>query len=190
MELRAGRAKLRPFVVEDREPLADVANDRRVWRNLVDRFPHPYTLADADEWILRNLGMGEPTRNFAIELDGVLVGAAGAEPLDGEKCHVADVGYWLTPSVWNRGIATEALRAVTAYAFETLGIGRLQASVFAWNPASGRVLEKCGYVLEGQFRNGVWKDGELVDELWYGLINPDFDSRPPVRPQGAARSGA
>lgn len=175
MELAAGPVVLRPFVSEDRQPLAEIANDRLIWRNLVDRFPHPYTLNDADEWIGRNVATGFPTRNFVIELDGRMVGVAGVESLDGEKRHVADIGYWLTPSAWNRGIATAALQTLTAYAFEALNVGRLQASVFAWNPASGRVLEKCGYVLEGRFRNGVWKDGELVDELWYGLTNPDFD---------------
>ena len=175
MELIAGPVILRPFVAEDRQQLAEIANDRRVWRNLVDRFPHPYTVDDADEWIGRNLAMGDPTRNFAIELDEHMVGVAGVESLGGEKRHVADIGYWLTPSVWNRGIATAALQTLTEYAFETLMTGRLQASVFAWNPASGRVLEKCGYQLEGRFRDGVWKDGVLVDELWYGLTNPDFD---------------
>jgi RimJ/RimL family protein N-acetyltransferase len=81
-----------------------------------------------------------------------------------------EIGYWLGQSYWNRGIATEALVAVTAYAFETFDINRIWAGVFAWNPASARVLEKAGYVLEGRLRNAITKDGETTDELIYSTV--------------------
>ena len=63
-----------------------------------------------------------------------------------------------------------AVVAVTAYAFETFDINRLWAGVFAWNPASARVLEKANYVLEGRLRNAVTKDAETTDELIYAIV--------------------
>ncbi len=173
MELDAGDCRLRPFSVADREGLAEVANDRRIWRNLTDRFPHPYTLQDADEWIRLCAREGEPPRSLAIDLDGRLVGGIGLELLGGQKAQVANIGYWVAPQWWNRGIATEALRAMTRYAFETFALRRLQATVFGWNPASSRVLEKCGYRFEGRLRRAIVKAGEITDELCYGLLRED-----------------
>jgi RimJ/RimL family protein N-acetyltransferase len=173
MELDAGICRLRPFAPTDRDRLAEVADDQRIWRNLTHRFPHPYTLQHADEWIELCSQKGEPTRNFAIDFDGQLVGGIGLDLLDGEKEHVANVGYWIAADFWNRGIATHALRVVTDYAFETFPLRRLQATVFGWNPASGRVLEKCGYQLEGRLHGAIIKADEITDELWYGLMNPD-----------------
>jgi RimJ/RimL family protein N-acetyltransferase len=77
---------------------------------------------------------------------------------------------WLGPPFWGRGVATEALRAVTDYAFTTLDICRLEAGVFDWNPASARVLEKAGDVLEGRFRLAVTKAGRTGDRLLYALV--------------------
>jgi [ribosomal protein S5]-alanine N-acetyltransferase len=66
-----------------------------------------------------------------------------------------------------RGLATQALRAVTDFAFAQLPLVRLQAGVFAWNPASARVLEKCGYHREAVHRKSVFKDGQLIDAFLY-----------------------
>ena len=73
---------------------------------------------------------------------------------------------------WGRGIATEALRAMTEYAFTTFDLCRLHAGVFEWNPASMRVLEKAGYTFEARHRKNVTKDGETIDRLVYALVRP------------------
>jgi len=164
---------LRPFAPGDRDTLPRIASDERIWRNLTDLFPHPYTLEDADYWLGLCEKEGDQTRSFAIEFEGQLVGGIGLDLLEGEKAGVGNVGYWITPDFWNRGIATEALRAMTRYAFRSFPLRRLQANVFGWNPASGRVLEKCGYRLEGRFRGVIVKGGDVTDELWYGLERPD-----------------
>jgi RimJ/RimL family protein N-acetyltransferase len=74
---------------------------------------------------------------------------------------------------WGRGIATEAVRAVTDYAFRTFDLCRLHAGVFEWNPASMRVLEKAGYTLEARHRRSVTKDGQTIDRLVYALVRPE-----------------
>ena len=82
----------------------------------------------------------------------------------------AEVGYWLGEPFWGQGIATHALQAFTEYAFATFDLVRLQAFVKEWNPASARVLEKCGFTLEGRLRKNVTKDGKTVDQLLYALV--------------------
>lgn len=167
MELVTSLCRLRPFDQGDRDRLVEIANDRRISRNLRDRFPYPYTIRDAEEWI-DLASQQEPVIHFAIEVDGAIAGGIGLEPLEGEKRHVFEVGYWLAPSYWNQGIATEALMALIDYALETFpNTHRLQASTFGWNPASGRVLEKCGFHKEATLRDAIIKDDELTDEVIY-----------------------
>ena len=156
VELKLTRCTLRPWRSGDEPSLVRYADNRNVWRNLKDRFPSPYTAADAREWIA-HAGPQAPPTSLAIVVDGAAVGGVGIE---------------LGTDVFRRGIATEALRAMTAYAFERFDICRLEAGVFDWNPASARVLEKSGYVLEGRARLGVIKDGRMGDRLLYALIRP------------------
>ena len=171
MELKLARSTLRPWRVGDESSLVTNANNRRVWRNL-SRLPHPYTRADADAWITRATIQSPPT-DFAIEVDGSAVGGIGVEIGRDVFYRSAEVGYWLGEAYWGRGIATEALRAVTEYAFVTFDLCRLQAGVFEWNPASMRVLEKAGYTLEARHKKNVTKDGETIDRLLYALIRTD-----------------
>jgi RimJ/RimL family protein N-acetyltransferase len=171
IELKLERCLLRPWRAGDEPSLVRHANNRKVWRNLMDRFPHPYTRADAHEWI--GLSSGEtPVTKFAIVVDGEAAGGIGLELRTDVHRRSAEIGYWLCEAVWGRGIATEALRAVTEYAFAHFDLCRLEAGVFEWNPASMRVLEKAGYTLEGRARLAVTKDGQTIDRLLYTLVRP------------------
>jgi RimJ/RimL family protein N-acetyltransferase len=170
-ELVLSRCTLRPWRRGDEASLVRYADNRNVWRNLRDRFPHPYTAKDADEWIARASGQ-TPAQSFAIVVDSNAVGGIGLELGEDVFRRSAEVGFWLGEPFWGRGIASEALRAVTQYAFATFDICRLQAHVFEWNPASMRVLEKAGYTLEGRARLAVTKDGRTIDRLEYALIRP------------------
>lgn len=173
MELDAGPCLLRPWQHGDRHTLTEAANDYEIWRNLADQFSHPYTLDHADSWIAHCIDEGEPPRNLSIVVADQAVGAIGLELLEGEKRLTANVGYWLARQHWNQGIVTAALSTFTEYAWSSFEIERLQASVFAWNPASARVLEKCGYRLEGRLRRAFIKGGAVTDELVYGLVRGD-----------------
>jgi [ribosomal protein S5]-alanine N-acetyltransferase len=106
---------------------------------------------DADEWIgLATRSAGG--RHFAIEVNGVLAGGAGIEACDAERAGTARVGYWLGRGYWGRGIGTDALRTLSDDALSAGILRRLEATVFAQNVASARVLEKCGFKLEGTLR--------------------------------------
>lgn len=166
MHLDCGPCTIRSWRYGDEKTLPRHANNREVWLNLRDRFPHPYTPADARQWIRHIVGL-TPETNFAIDVDGEAVGGIGLQLHDDvERCS-AEVGYWLGESYWGRGIATAALQSVTAYAFKEFQLTRVYALPFARNASSARVLEKAGYICEGVLRRSAIKDGVILDQLMY-----------------------
>jgi RimJ/RimL family protein N-acetyltransferase len=171
MERKLSRCTLRSWRRGDEASLVRHADNRNVSRNLKDRFPSPYTPVDAEAWITYSIAQ-RPDTSLAIAMDDAVVGGIGIDVGTDVFRRSAEIGYWLGEPFWGRGIATEALGAMTEYAFEHFDICRLEAGVFEWNPASMRVLEKNGYVLEGRARLGIVKDGRLGDRLLYALVRP------------------
>src|ERR1043165_420336 len=140
MQLQAGSAVVREWRMADAAPMAIQANDRRIWQNLRDVFPHPYARADAEAYLTKVLSDPAPT-SFAIECDGQVAGGIGYFPGSDVERVGAEIGYWLGVEYWGRGIATAALRAVTAHAFEAHPpLQRIFAMPYTSNPASARVL--------------------------------------------------
>jgi RimJ/RimL family protein N-acetyltransferase len=164
-----GLGRVRSFRQDDAASIARHADDREVWINLRDRFPHPYSLDDARGWIAHVLGQSVE-RDFAIEVDGLAVGSIGYMPGEDVDRRSAEIGYWLGRAYWGRGIASAAVRAMTVQLLARPELTRLHATVFAWNPASARVLEKAGYLLEGRLRAAVTKDGRTTDGLLYAIV--------------------
>lgn len=169
MHIDVGPWQVRSYREDDAEALARYANNRRVWRNLNDFFPHPYTVNDAKQWIALTQ-REQPERNFAIASQTEPIGAIGLKLRDNVSRHTAEIGYWLGEPFWGQGIATAALRATTNFAFAHFDLARLEAYVFEWNPASCRVLEKAGYTQEARLRKAVYKDGQLIDQFLYAKI--------------------
>jgi len=167
--IHLSRCDVRSWEARDVDSIAAHANNRELWLNLRDRFPYPYTRADARAFI-RASRKSEPECNFAIAVDGKAVGGIGFH-LQGDVERVsAEIGYWLGQPFWGRGIATEALVALTTHAIDTHGLTRVFALPFAFNAASCRVLEKAGYVLEARLRRSAIKDGRVVDQMQYAFI--------------------
>jgi len=166
----AARIKLRRWIPTDADLLARLADNRKIWINLRDRFPHPYTRADADAWIAHYGAEAGPPTQFAIDLDGVAIGGIGIEPLSDVHRLTAEIGYWIGEPYWGLGIATAALTEMTRYVFAEFLLERLQALVFEWNPASRRVLEKAGYTLEARVARCIIKDGRVGDGFLYARL--------------------
>jgi RimJ/RimL family protein N-acetyltransferase len=160
---------LREWRRGDEPSLVRHANNRHIWLNVRDTFPHPYTQTDARDWIRLATSDGL-NLVFAIDVDGFAVGAIGLRPGQDVNRLSAEIGYWLGEEYWGRGIATEAVGAVTGYAFESLGMARVYAEVFEWNTASMRVLEKCGFEREGVLRSAAMKDRRLIDQVVYAKV--------------------
>jgi ribosomal-protein-alanine N-acetyltransferase len=169
VELELATCSVRSWEWRDLDAIVRHANNRNVWINLRDRFPYPYTSNDAKSWLDMVVG-SKPETSLAISVAGEAVGGIGftLQPDVGHRS--AEIGYWLGETFWGRGITTDALRAVTDYAFAHFDICRLFAHVFEWNGASARVLEKAGYTFEGRLRKSVTKDGQTIDQLMYAVI--------------------
>jgi ribosomal-protein-alanine N-acetyltransferase len=171
MRIDLDKCQVRSFRANDASSIALHANNRKVWINLRDTFPHPYSIKDAWAFIAFAQAQ-EPETEFAIAVEGHAVGAIGFKPLTDVERVSAEVGYWLGEAFWGKGIVTEAVAAMTPWAIETYGLSRLFAVPFEWNNASIRVLEKAGYVYEGRMRRSAIKDGKIVDQLLYAHVVP------------------
>ena len=142
--LETERLVLRAPRLGDAKAVAVLANDRRIAENTA-RIPHPYRTADAEDFIATANQGGETV--FLITLrNGAIVGACGLMEAAGES---PEIGYWLGVKHWGKGYATEAVRAVIDYAFTDCDHDALQSSARVTNPASRRVLEKCGFQWTG-----------------------------------------
>ena len=170
MELPAEGLLLRPWAPGDEEALVRHANSYKIWLNVRDRFPHPYTREHADSWIKVVADQGHPPLNFAIVVEGEPVGGIGLAPKTDVHRKTAEIGYWIGREHWGQGLATAAVRRITEYAFETFDLERLEALVFEWNPASFRVLEKAGYTQECRMRKSIYKAGRLGDGMIYAKL--------------------
>lgn len=169
MKLELKTCVIRPWQMGDEESLVRHANNYKVWRNVRDRFPYPYGIDDAREWI-RLASEENPQVNFAIVVGGEAVGGIGLVLKDDIYRCAAEIGYWLGEEFWGQGIMTEAVRALTRWGFEHFDLSRIYAGVLEWNPASMRVLEKAGYQFEGRLRKAVIKQNQVMDEFIYAIV--------------------
>ncbi len=161
--------RLRHFVPGDAEHLAEIANNPKIAANLRDGFPSPYTLEDAQKYIADAM-TANPTIRFAIEWNGEHVGNVGIFPGDDIYRLSAEIGYFVAEPYWGKGIATEAIKQIVEYGFSSLGMVRIYAGVFEYNPASMKVLEKCGFQKEGIARKALIKNGKIWDEHRYAIV--------------------
>lgn len=172
MQLTLSKSTIRSFRPSDAESLTKHIGTYSVARNM-SAVPHPYSLQHAEEWIV-SARSRTPQSHFAITIDDQVIGGIGAEVGDPGRLavcdHCAEIGYWLAESFWGRGIMSEAVVALSEWAFTELRVVRLHAGVYARNPASARVLEKAGYEFEGRMRARYFRDGEFIDGLLYAKV--------------------
>lgn len=103
-----------------------------------------------------------------------LIGMCGAYDWQREDRHI-DIGYHIIPAFWGQGYATEATRAIVAWCFENLGLHRIQADCTDGNLGSERVLLKCGFTVEGIWRESCWEHERFVNIKQFGLLRHEFN---------------
>jgi [ribosomal protein S5]-alanine N-acetyltransferase len=160
--------KLRPWSPDDLDNLVTLANNYNIARFMADEFPHPYTVENGKGFISM-AASHDPLRILAIEVEGKAAGGIGIHPQSGISRKNAELGYWLGEPYWGKGIITEAVKEMLRYGFENFDIDRIFARPFGNNPASQRVLEKAGFVLEATLKGTYFKFGEKLDELIYAV---------------------
>ncbi len=162
---------LRPFQISDSKSLAYHANNRLVWGNLRDRFPFPYSETNAVQFI-QLVSNSSPVTEFAIDMNGESIGAAGIILKDDVYLDNGEIGYWTGQEYWGKGIGTWVVGELVRIAFDELNLYRVYAEVFENNIASARVLEKNGLIKEAVLRNAIIKNGVRQNLNIYSIINP------------------
>ncbi|KAI5370195.1 Putative GNAT domain, acyl-CoA N-acyltransferase [Septoria linicola] len=185
-----GGVSVRKHHLSDAVSCSRHANNRNVWLNLRDRFPHPYTEDSALSWIKHcqsadshafsgawsdeggATGPRVPTQ-YAIVINGEAVGAIGLDFGSDVYFRTAELGYWLSEDHWGKGVMGRVVRAFTTWSWQTFDIlVRLNAEVVATNIASTTLLERAGFEYEGRRRNAVCKVGVMQDVLIFGALRP------------------
>ncbi|MDR1415127.1 MAG: GNAT family N-acetyltransferase [Odoribacteraceae bacterium] len=187
--------ELREWRLADVNSLARHANNARVWDNLRDSFPRPYTRADARLFIETGLcTIGAPT-DLAIVVDGKAVGCISIVPRGDVERVTAELGYWLGENFWNKGIMTAATRQMVAHAFTRFRhLRKIYALVFDFNAPSRRVLENAGFEREAILEQAAIKNGKIIDFHYYSILRsqwetdaPATESRPEICPPRPSR---
>jgi ribosomal-protein-alanine N-acetyltransferase len=157
---------LRAWRDSDAPALAEHADNPRVWRNMSERFPHPYTLAIAEHWVRQgHVEFGGD--NWAIVFEDEPAGGCGIGRGDGHLRCNAEIGYWLAERHWGRGVGTQVARVLAERAFIDPEITRVLAPIHADNAASMRVAEKAGLTRESVQPQSAIKAGRVIDRVVY-----------------------
>ncbi len=173
--LTTARLVLRPFAPADADALYDLQSNAHVLRYWDS--PPWDERARADAFIERSKEMAEAGAGVRLVIerggDAAFLGWLSVNSWNPDFRSVS-LGYCLDEPAWGRGYATEAARAALTWAFETLDLNRVQAEADTRNAASGRVLEKLGFVLEGTLREDCVVDGVVSDSWVYGLLRREW----------------
>lgn len=135
-------------------------DDIEVYRQKVEHWVSNYRSGLYFHWVIEWKETGE------------LIGTINLGNVE-EECQMSDTCYILSPKFWNRGIMSEVLAGVLDYAFDEIGLHRVQAEVFEGNDASAAVLKKCGMTLEGVARKKYYKNGKFIDAALWAVIAED-----------------
>lgn len=173
MNLTDGPIELRKMTNADKYNIAELANNPKIAINLRDGFPHPYTVADAENF-LNLYANDQDAMIFGIFYADQYCGNTGLHREKDVYRRNAELGYFIGEKFWNMGIATKAVKLIVNYGFENTDIVRIYAGVFDYNQASMRVLEKCGFTLEAKLKYRVFKNNVLCHEFHYSKLNPKF----------------
>lgn len=166
--IKTERLILRNWQMDDLDSLLKYGNNFNIAKNMRNRFPHPYTI-EAGTVFIKLFEKEDPQKVFAIEYQGGAIGAIGIFQQEDVYIKNAELGYWIGEPFWNKGLATEAVKAMINYGFKAFEIERIYAAVFNYNDASKKVIEKAGFTIEAKLHNTIFKNGEFCDELIYSI---------------------
>jgi RimJ/RimL family protein N-acetyltransferase len=166
MQLRDGDLVLRPWTDDDVDAIVAGCNDPEVAR-WIPTIPHPYTEEYARAFL--NGEVAPADYRLAIEVSATAVGGIGMKV--NQHDYRGRIGYWVAASARGQGICTRALRALSRYAHDELGLQRLDLITDPDNVASQRVAEKVGYQREGVLRAHLRHlDGRIRDSVMFSLL--------------------
>jgi ribosomal-protein-alanine N-acetyltransferase len=174
--LTTPRLTLRPYETADGDAVWPVASHPLIYATTLG-IPRDYPRENVDWWFGNIARQWEEDAAYEFGLfareDGRYVGNCALISVD-RKNETAVMAYFIDPSQWRRGYATESARAVCAFGFDQLGLRRINGECYSINPASRRVMEKVGFAYEGTRRAFYKKDGVCHDIDQLGLLPDDL----------------
>lgn len=174
--IKTQRLRLRPLTLDDAASIQQLAGRKEI-AAMTRSIPHPYSLAQAQEWLTKLIGDTSDGKaavfGVVLESTGQLIGTIGLAAIDADQ-GCAEMGFWIGVDWWGQGYATEAARAVLRHGFEALGLNRIYAHHMTKNPASGRVLAKIGMKREGLLRQAMRKWDNFEDVVLYAVLRQDW----------------
>jgi [ribosomal protein S5]-alanine N-acetyltransferase len=157
----------------DIDALVKNLNDIEIYNGTL-RVPFPYTKENAKEYIANCLKQkeefGKPMKWQVRTNDGALAGSITLHNYHGKDSHKDEIGYWIGKAHRNKGLMTDTIKTFSNLASEYYGIIRIEATIFDYNIASQKVVEKCGFIYEGTLKKAYFKDGKYIDGKLYALI--------------------
>lgn len=162
------KVTLRSWHIDDLETLVSIANNANIAKYMADVFPHPYTHEKGKNFI-EFANSNSTACIFAITINDKAIGSIGLHLQSDILRKNAEIGYWLSEEYWGKGIISNAIQQIVPYGFENLDIVRIFARIYGTNIPSQKVVEKCGFKLEGRFEKTVFKNNEFLDELIYAI---------------------
>ena len=160
---------LKELELSDAEKFVKLANNKKIWQNMRNNFPYPYTLSNAENFIEKMKSSNE-NFVFGIFYKKELAGAIGLHRMDDINRFTVELGYWLGEPFWNKGITSIAVKKMIEFGFKNLDINRIFASTLETNIASQKVLLKNNFIFEGISRKSAYKDGVFLDEHRFSLL--------------------
>ena len=156
---------------EDINVLIKNFNDENIYKTLLNP-PYPYTQENAETWLKtreKSKEKGDYCFKIINKKNNKIIGHISLDCRNNPK--TAEVGYWIEEESWKNGYATEALKAIIKFGFETLELHKICSAYYKDNPASGRVMQKCNMEYEGTQKEQIFKNGIYHDKVLYGIIN-------------------
>jgi ribosomal-protein-alanine N-acetyltransferase len=179
--LETARLKLRRLSMHDAGDIFEYASDPDVSKYVL--WEHHRTIADSKSYLKHVLFLYEKgipaSWGIVLKDDNKLIGTGGYQwwSVTDSK---AEVGYVISKSYWNKGYMTEALEEILRFGFEQMELERIEAKCFIQNPASVRVMEKCGMKLEGVLRSYKFVKGNFGDFKLYSILSSEFQQKPRI----------
>jgi [ribosomal protein S5]-alanine N-acetyltransferase len=178
LTIETARLRLRPFIEADADAIWPVVSRPEFpkfmsWAAHKDRAETLGFVRGQIAKVAQNDGVG-----WAIEHEGKVVGCIAFDDIEWEmralRVDRTELGYWIAPEVWGKGLMTEAATAVVRCGFETIGLHKITTQCFVTNPASRRVIEKVGFRFVGRAEDDIWRDGKWTTHLLYELTSPEW----------------
>ena len=176
--IRGAYVQLRAIEPDDLEFLAMLTNDRTV-SGMVVGWDFPVSVHGQTRWLEHASSDPRNKRLMVVGPGGERIGMTGLWDIDWQARHAIGAIKLHPPALTQKGIGTDAIKTLSAWAFYDVGMQKIQGSILDFNgPSLGAYAKKCGWKIEGVFRRHVYRKGEYHDAYWVSILKEEFDALP------------